>query len=92
MGLRYFEIITNKRLSIEPARVYKEPERNTNKAFLIPTAKEITLAEYNPVSSDSITAHKLADYRRRQFSLVLLPDVHILIDDLLKVEDTDVSL
>ena len=38
-------------------------------------AKPITLAQYDPVSMNAITAHNLKDYRRKNFNLVLLPKV-----------------
>ena len=51
------------------------------------------MAEYKASSSDAITAHRLSDYRRRRFSLTLLPDVHIILEDLLSsVEGKNVSL
>lgn len=93
MGMRYFGVLTGLKLDIENHTPYTGVKPSASKAFLIPTAKEVTLAEYNAASGDAITAHRLADYRRRKFSLVLLPDVHILLERLLDCgEGTDVSL
>lgn len=92
MGLRYFSILTGMQIDIQPYTPYIDEKLSESKTFLMPTAKEITLAEYNAASSDAITAHRLSDYRRRQFSLVLLPDVHILLEDLIITEAPDVSL
>lgn len=93
MGMKYFGLLTGRKLDIETPKPYFEAKPNTSKVFLIPTAKDITLAEYNAASSDAITAHRLSDYRRRRFSLVLLPNVHIVLEDLLNVEvGADVSM
>ena len=54
---------------------------------LISDAQQITLAEYNPITKDFITAHHLADYRRKQFELNLLPDVRTGFDFLLEVSN-----
>lgn len=93
MGMRYYGILTGLKLDIERPTPYLERKPNKSKIFLMPTAKDVTLAEYNAASSDAITAHRLSDYRRRRFSLTLLPDVHILMEDILSsVEGKDVSL
>lgn len=93
MGMRYFGLLTGLQLNIDTPKPYTEVRQSTSKMFLMPTAKDVTLAEYHPASSDAITAHRLSDYRRRRFSLVLLPNVHIMIEDLLSTEmSTDVSL
>lgn len=47
-------------------------------------AKEITLSEYDPYTRDLITAHKISDYRRKSFSLNLLPKIHTIYDTLLE--------
>lgn len=93
MGMRYFGILTGLKLDIERPTPYGTAEVSTSKVFLMPTAMDVTLAEYNAASGDAITAHRLSDYRRRRFSLVLLPNVHILLEDLLRTEEgADVSL
>lgn len=51
---------------------------------LLKDAKEITLAEFDPSVRDLITAHRIKDYRRRTFSLNLLPKIHTMFDDLLE--------
>lgn len=53
---------------------------DSSAGFQLPTAKTITLAEYSPVSQGAITAHRIRDYRRRSFSLVLLPNVKVAMD------------
>ena len=87
MGMRYFGILTGLKIDIGRPTPYTSIKPTPSKSFLMPTAKDITLAEYNAVSSDAITAHRLSDYRRRRFSLTLLPDVHILLEDLLSTEE-----
>lgn len=93
MGMKYYGILTGLKLDIERPTPYVEKKPSKSKMFLMPTAKDITLAEYNASSSDAITAHRLSDYRRRRFSLTLLPDVRIILEDLLSsVEGKNVSL
>lgn len=93
MGMRYFGILTGLKIDIETHTPYRDAPTTQSKMFLVPTAKNVTLAEYNAASSDAITAHRLSDYRRRRFSLTLLPDVHILIEDMLStMEGRDVPL
>lgn len=81
MAMKYFSLLTGRRLSIQPHNVYREPPPNRHKEFLLSDAKNVTLAEYSPVSRDAITAHRLSDYRRHTFSLILLPDIHVVMDD-----------
>ena len=70
-GVRQPKVIT------PPEIVYKgEP--------LLEDAKEITLAEYNPKTKDLITAHRMKDYRRKQFNLVLLPKLDIMFNRVLE--------
>lgn len=93
MGMRYFLALTGMRLDFAPLPIYREPRREANRNFRMPTAKEITLAECNTDAMGAVTAHRLADYRRKQFSLVLLPNVHITLDDMLfSKEDSDVHV
>ena len=93
MGMKYYGILTGLKLDIERPTPYVEKKPGKSKMFLMPTAKDITLAEYNASSSDAITAHRLSDYRRRRFSLTLLPDFHIILEDLLSsVEGKTVSV
>lgn len=69
-------------------RQYKEvrhkpytPKRlEASRTFQLPKARDITLAEYDPSSQGLITAHRIRDYRRRHFSLVLLPEIEIEAD------------
>lgn len=51
---------------------------------ILDESRVVTLAEFDPVSKDAITAHRLKDYRRKTFNLTLLPDVHILLDDIME--------
>lgn len=50
---------------------------------LLSDVKPVTIAEIHPASQEVITAHSLKDYRRKTFSLMLLPDVPIMLDRLL---------
>ncbi len=47
-------------------------------------AKLITLAQYDRMSKSVITAHNLAEYRKKRFSLMLLPEIDIWFDRLIE--------
>lgn len=51
---------------------------------LLEDAKDITLAEYSVDTKDVITAHRMKDYRRKQFNLVLLPKIDTLFHKVLE--------
>ena len=59
---------------------YEPPEVETSKSFQLPTAKNVTLAEFDPSAQGLITAHRIRDYRRKHFTLVLLPQIGIEAD------------
>ncbi len=63
---------------------YAPPEPSSTPVFRIPTARTITLAEYDPSSQGTITAHRIKDYRRKSYSLTLLPNVRTVLDDRFK--------
>lgn len=95
MAMKYYKLVGAWRVGIEPPMVQPKPPKpaRQQRMFQLSTAKELTLAEYNPVSREAITAHHIADYRRRHFSLTLLPDAHVVLEDLLApVEVEYVSL
>lgn len=62
---------------------YQPRDVDRSIGFQLPTAKNITLAEYSQAAQGAITAHRVRDYRRRSFSLVLLPNIEVAIDKLL---------
>lgn len=84
MAMKHFSALTNLRVVAEPIPKYSEPDSGERKQFQMSTALDITLAEYDPSSRDAITAHRLADYRQHRFTLVLMPEIHIMMDDMLK--------
>lgn len=88
-SLKYFSIMSYPYTAIPKP---EPPKPVIPEAKLVPFMEradtEITLAEYNPMSSDAITAHKLRDYRRRHFTLPLLPELSIGMDVFLK-DDVD---
>lgn len=51
---------------------------------IIEDAKKITLAQYDRVSKNAITAHNLSDYRRKSFNMLLLPKVQTWFELLLE--------
>ena len=73
-----YSAIHNYALHEASVPVYTPPERTEVK--ILTDIKPITVAEISPVSRDLITAHRLKDYRRKTFSLLLLPDIELLID------------
>lgn len=89
MELNWFNILTDYKLDIEQHHPYVPPQAAHNREYQVPTAKEVTLAEYNMASMGAITAHRIADYRRRHFSLVLLPDVHTVLEEMLNVKELE---
>ena len=84
MAMEYFGLLTGMRVDIEKPTLLPRLQSKSTRAFLVPTAKEITLANIDPVSRDAVTAHKLADFRRRKFSLILLPTVFCVMDVMLE--------
>ena len=93
MAMKYFSLLAGIKLDLSQPQPYVEKKPGASKVFQMPKAKEVTLAEYNPVSRDAITAHHLSDYRHKRFSLILLPNIHVVLEDLLSTEGlTDVSM
>lgn len=72
---------------VRQAPPIKEPEETVPSVKLRPDAKDITLAQYDRTTKDLITAHRISDYRRKKFELLLLPPVEILFDRLLEGSD-----
>lgn len=64
--------------------VTKSPEEAIPGLPLVEDARDITLAQYEPMTKNHITAHRIKDYRRKTFNLVLLPEVNILFDKFLE--------
>ena len=63
---------------------YTPPKQEGPPVFRMSNARNITLAEYDPSSQGTITAHRIKDYRRRSYSLTLLPNIHTVLDDRFK--------
>jgi hypothetical protein len=85
MVLNYYALVNNCKVSVEEVHPYAEENKRQVPVMELGVPKEITLAEYDSNTKQFITAHRLKDYRRRTFTLVMLPDVHLPIDDLLEV-------
>ena len=64
-------------------RIQRYTEEAVRSVRLLSDMKQITVAETNPATRELITAHRIKDYRRKTFSLLLLPDIHLLLDELL---------
>lgn len=62
----------------------KMPELSNPGVPLLEDAKDVTLAQYSKYTKDVLTAHKMKDYRRKRFNLVLLPEVNTLFDRLIE--------
>ena len=67
-----------KKVEVEPY----VPSENSAHIDLLSNAKRVTIAEISPAARGKITAHKLRDYRHKSFSLILLPEVNLLIDSI----------
>jgi len=72
---------------IKQPTLLKEPEKEFPGKPILSDAKLITLAEHDVDTKDAITAHRLKDYRRKHFNLVLLPNVNIIFDRILEGSD-----
>lgn len=60
---------------------YVRPPENERQGIPIRMdAKCVTLAQYDRVSKDVITAHNIAEYRRSRFVPALLPNIDIWFD------------
>ena len=79
-----YAVIHNYSLKIDPIEVFDGSKYTEEKIDILPDAKHVTIAEISPVAKGKITAHRLKDYRRKSFSLMLLPDIELLIDNLLE--------
>lgn len=62
----------------------REPSKLAEGKPILSDAKDITLAEYDVDTKNAITAHHIKDYRRKRFSLMLLPKIDILFDRILE--------
>lgn len=83
MGLlSNYAAIHNYTIDVEPVKPYSEEEQKS--VTVLADAKQVTIAEISPIAKGKITAHKLKDYRRKSFSLILLPDIDLMLDKLLE--------
>lgn len=67
-------------------RVNPNPDRTAKPPTLYMDARDITLATQSSVAGPYITAHDLSEYRWHKFSLLMLPDVKLPVDSLLRKE------
>ena len=77
-----YSAIHNYGLDVKPVKVFKPAE--TDKMEILSDMKTITIAEIHPASKPFLTAHRLKDYRRKTFSLLLLPDIELPLDKLME--------
>lgn len=77
-----YALIHNCRVDVELIKPYTPPKARS--VHILSDIHPITIAEIDPKAMNTITAHKLKDYRRKTFSLMLLPDIHIMLDELTK--------
>lgn len=83
MALEYYKYI-NRACIITQHTVPQYHEKEVKGLPLLDDAVQITLSQFDPVTKDFITAHKVKDYRRKQFTMTLLPCVNIMFDRLLE--------
>ncbi|MCM1218621.1 MAG: hypothetical protein NC548_29380 [Lachnospiraceae bacterium] len=69
---------------IKQPEVVTSPEEINESVPILEDAKDITLAQYSKYTQDVLTAHKIKDYRRKRFNLVLLPKVTVTFDRILE--------
>ena len=69
---------------VKQPTVVDSPDIVYDSVPVLDDAKDITLAQYSRYTKDVITAHRMKDYRRKRFNLILLPDVNIMFDRLLE--------
>ena len=79
---KYLDLLP--KVDVLQPKVVKQPEDVSVGLPLLDDAVEVTLAEYDVSTKNMITAHRLSDYRRKQFNLVLIPKVETLFDKLLE--------
>lgn len=77
-----YSAIHNYSLNLTPVKRYEESKPKP--VTILSDVKEVTIAEINPLAQGKITAHHLKDYRRKSFSLMLLPDISITLDKLME--------
>lgn len=77
-----YSAIHNYSLNLVPVKSYEQTKPQA--VTVLSDIKEVTIAEIHPLVREQITAHKLKDYRRKTFSLMLLPDVEITLDKFLE--------
>jgi hypothetical protein len=85
VALELYKYVTNYGVYDQPTTIVTEKvQRNT---IHLNDAKEITLSQYNPLTKDYITAHRVKDYRRKTFTLTLLPQVNLMFNKVLEGSD-----
>lgn len=82
----YYSKLYEHKPGIKNIRVVQPISDNVEKQAVAPFLKvhDITLAQYDDSTKNLITAHRLKDYRRKQFNFVLLPVTTVLFDRLLE--------
>lgn len=81
--LEYYAYVTNYGVRQQVHKHYVPPPKSVPD-FNIGTAVDITLSEVEPRTSSYVTAHRIRDYRRTKFTLMLLPSIDLLYDNLLE--------
>lgn len=85
MGIiEYYDAIAHRPLARFTPEKPPEPERPVEYKPILDTSRVVTLSEFDPVSKEAITAHRIKDYRRRVFNFTLLPEIHLLLDDIME--------
>lgn len=82
MALEYYAYVNN--YFVDVPQKQTKIEQDNIPSLVLDEPKDITLAQYSPLTSDLITAHNLKDYRRKVFTLLLLPKAEIMFDKVLE--------
>ncbi len=82
--LEYYAHVNNYSVNLHMPNSLKDSSDVHKSPLILHDAKDITLAQYDPITSDVITAHIIKDYRHKVYSLTLLPQVTIMFDAVLE--------
>lgn len=79
----YYKLVNNTICTQSTIKPYTPPVAKVSTVSLS-DAVDITLSQYEPSTAPLIRSHRISDYRRRRFSLVLLPNVRTWLDEMLE--------
>lgn len=81
--IHYYSSLFNNK-PVRPIEPHVEHEVIYAGKPILDDATQVTLAEYDADTKNAITAHRLKDYRRKVYNLVLLPKINTVFDQVLE--------